>query len=321
MIKKIAVILLIVLIAINLLPYLIPVTKPAQDTITPFAESFFKEVEGVLLHCRVWEPADEQYQGNVLLVHGLGGSTFSWRKNIDALVSAGYFVVAVDLPGFGYSDRKRGINHSQESRSQLIWQLIDHVEDTFDIVNNDEKWSFVGHSMGGGTITAMVIERPKNTHTIIYVAGAVLSGGNRMGTISKYPPVGRWIEVIGRRMFFTENRINNFLSSAYGFNPSQNAIEGYLAPLLLPGTEGAFVDMIRTSSKIKQKKLADIEAPVYAIWGEMDTWVSVEDAHRLKGILSDMTLKVIPQSYHCPMETHQEIFNQYLLDALKAKIQ
>jgi pimeloyl-ACP methyl ester carboxylesterase len=66
--------------------------------------------------------------GNILLIHGLGGSTFSFRNNAEALSSAGYNVIAVDLPAFGYSDRKRNIDHSQDNRARLLWLMIEEIE-------------------------------------------------------------------------------------------------------------------------------------------------------------------------------------------------
>ena len=41
----------------------------------------------------------------VLLVHGFGASGFHWRRNIGALADAGYRVYAIDLLGFGATDK------------------------------------------------------------------------------------------------------------------------------------------------------------------------------------------------------------------------
>ena len=43
---------------------------------------------------------------SVLLIHGLRGSIESWTHNIDDLAKR-FRVVAVDLPGFGLSDKPR----------------------------------------------------------------------------------------------------------------------------------------------------------------------------------------------------------------------
>ena len=47
-------------------------------------------------------PSDAQ---PFLLVHGFGASGFHWRKNVNALATAGYRVYAIDLIGFGLSSK------------------------------------------------------------------------------------------------------------------------------------------------------------------------------------------------------------------------
>ncbi|MEO1646268.1 MAG: hypothetical protein AAFR67_13840, partial [Chloroflexota bacterium] len=37
----------------------------------------------------------------VVMIHGFGGSTFTWRDNIGVIADAGYYAVALDLPPFG----------------------------------------------------------------------------------------------------------------------------------------------------------------------------------------------------------------------------
>ena len=43
----------------------------------------------------------------LVLIHGFGASIGHWRKNIPVLAQAGYQVFALDLLGFGGSDKAR----------------------------------------------------------------------------------------------------------------------------------------------------------------------------------------------------------------------
>ncbi|MHB1483772.1 MAG: alpha/beta fold hydrolase [Saccharofermentanales bacterium] len=315
---KLIMILFSVFLVFSTLPYLFPVTKASPDMIPLFPESAFTKIDGTILHYRMWKNnGTGDYKGKVLLVHGLGGSTFSWRNNTDALTQAGYFVLAVDLPGFGYSDRRRGIDHSQKNRSDLLWVLLEQIDNTQEAKIKNDTWNLVGHSMGAGTITFMALENPSRTKSLVFADGAVLAGGNSLGFLSKYPPVGRWIEVLGRKFLLKRSKVVDFLASAYGTAPSDAAVEGYLQPLLLNGTEGSFVDMMRTSTVIKESAFKSLEVPVAAIWGEQDSWVKLESAYQLKSILPEMSLDVIPGAGHCAMETHSVLFNRYLLQALE----
>lgn len=71
-------------------------------------------------------PESSGEKPTILLVHGFGASAYHWRYNIPALVEAGYRVFAVDLLGFGWSD-KAITSYDDYS----IWQrqLSDFVRD------------------------------------------------------------------------------------------------------------------------------------------------------------------------------------------------
>jgi len=313
---KVLLILLAFLIIFSITPYLFSVTSEQVINTAPFSESVFFVTSGVSLHYRMWSPNGENYKGKVLLVHGLGGSTFCWRKNVDALLQAGYLVLIVDLPAFGYSDRKRGMDHSQENRSLLLWSLLDHLDGTLITEMKGDRWNLVGHSMGGGTVAQMAITNQDRTKSVIFVDGAVLTGGKPFGILIEYPPVHRWIEVLARKIFFNRDQFSKFLSSAYGIAPSDADIDGYLDPLLLDGTEGALADLMRSATLINENELKELSVPVYAIWGEQDTWVPLEEAYKIQTILPSVQIYVIPDAAHCPMETQSTAFNRALIEAL-----
>ena len=83
----------------------------------------------------------------ILLIHGLGTSAKSWIKNIPAL-SDEFRVIAIDLPGYGKSDK----GYYQYSMSWYAQVLIEFLSEL-----KIEKATFAGHSMGGqiSLITAL----------------------------------------------------------------------------------------------------------------------------------------------------------------------
>ncbi|MHB8961725.1 MAG: alpha/beta fold hydrolase, partial [Saccharofermentanales bacterium] len=218
--KKAMLIIAGIFLILNVLPYLIPVTRAQALDRMPFTDSRSASVAGIRLHYRIVEPAvsseEPKTEGAILFVHGFGGSTFSWRSNAQYFADRGYFVVSVDLPGFGFSDRSRGIVHSQEQRAQLLWTLLDRIGESDPFILNDAKWILAGHSMGGGTVTAMAAQKPERTACLIYADAAVLTENSKKNILFDYPPVQRWTEVIARHFFFKEGRISKLLESAYG---------------------------------------------------------------------------------------------------------
>ncbi|MGM0415040.1 MAG: alpha/beta fold hydrolase, partial [Bacillota bacterium] len=123
----------------------------------PYANSNFVEINGIVLHYRIDKAVNDQSAGKILMVHGMGGSTYCWRENIKSLNQNGFHVIRVDLPAFGFSDRQPGLNHTAENRADWLWSLLDYLDT--EQFSEKENWVLIGHSMGGKTIAEMELIR------------------------------------------------------------------------------------------------------------------------------------------------------------------
>ena len=73
-------------------------------------------------------PAGEGLEGdarNIILVHGLGGGSFTFRKNMDAMSDAGFNVYAIDLKGFAYSERQVKSDYSHEKQAEILLEFME----------------------------------------------------------------------------------------------------------------------------------------------------------------------------------------------------
>ncbi|GIV44254.1 MAG: hypothetical protein KatS3mg035_1377 [Bacteroidia bacterium] len=140
------------------LVYFIPL-KPTLDYSEPsllFPNSTIDKIGDVYVHYRIFEPTSP-FKGNVFMIHGFAGSTFSWRKNVAVLTENGFKVVCMDLPCFGLSERKLDWEHSPENRALLAWKLAHQIA-------SNENWHLIGHSMGASVILSMgQIQPQKNS--------------------------------------------------------------------------------------------------------------------------------------------------------------
>lgn len=297
-------------------PYFLPLSDYQGYLSTkPFPESNLVEINGVLIHYREWIP-NNPFSGKVLLIHGLGGSTYSWRNNIDQLVKAGYLVIALDLPGFGYSDRKI-FAHSQENRAKLIWELLSYIDNYLSSEMKFLNWHLVGHSMGGGTILAMAVLNPSRVQSLAFVAGAIYQQtSSPLKYLLYLPPGRRWLGVFIENFLIKKKNIESFLSQAYGKKPNQEEIDKHLEPLVIPGTAKALTYLILTSKNLVPDRLAVYTGPLIGIWGSEDSWVKPELGRRFKTDFIKAEYREISGAYHCPMETHSEIFNEILINFL-----
>jgi pimeloyl-ACP methyl ester carboxylesterase len=283
----------------------------------PFPESHFDTVNGVSLHYRYWPAAGTEPRGRVLFVHGFGGSTFSWRKNVDTLVAQGYRVVAIDLPAWGYSDRSLGLDHTQRARARLLWQLLDDVNLETGPPGQPIRWTLVGHSMGGGTVAAMALQQPDRVAGLVLVDAAIyLTPSSASHLLVSIPPIRGLFEFGARLEMNSRRAIANVLLSAYRREPDTTELNGYFAPLQLPGTAEAVVDDLANGTDREPLDMTGILAPTLIIWGEDDWWVPLADGERLASEIPNSELHVIQHGGHMPNETRAQEFNRLLLDFL-----
>ena len=299
----------VVLIVFSILPYLIPLQPlTGNRNELAFENSEFTAIKEVEIHFRRWH-GTEGSGDKVLLVHGFGGSTFTWRYLAPDLQREGFQVVAADLPGFGLSERQWGLDHSPEARAEYLWLLLEYL------YPGEERWHLVGHSMGGATVTVMALQRPGKVRSITLAAGAIPENEPSPLTILlHYPPLNRWVRVLGPRLFFNENRVEELLASAYGRQPAEKEVTGYYLPFTIEGTDLVLADLVRSSPQPLLDQVGELDMPVLCLWGEDDAWVPRERGEKLAGLIPEARLVVIPEEGHCPMETSPVYFKEALLD-------
>jgi pimeloyl-ACP methyl ester carboxylesterase len=77
----------------------------------------YVEIQGLRIHVTAGGEGEP-----LLLVHGIGQSAYTWRRNFDAL-SKNHFVIAVDMIGYGYSD-KPDLTYTIEENSEFLLALL-----------------------------------------------------------------------------------------------------------------------------------------------------------------------------------------------------
>lgn len=98
----------------------------------------------------------------LLLIHGLGTSAKSWIKNIKELKKH-YRVIAIDLPGYGKSDK----GYYKYSMSWYAKVLNDFLSSL-----NIDKAVFVGHSMGGQISLVAALKYPQRVEKLVLISTA-----------------------------------------------------------------------------------------------------------------------------------------------------
>lgn len=99
----------------------------------------------------------------VVLLHGWACSAYSWRHQLPALAAAGARAIAVDLKGHGLTDRPLE-EHEYEREAMTAFAV-----ETADALGLD-RFSLVGHSLGGGIATRFTLEHPERVARLAVVS-------------------------------------------------------------------------------------------------------------------------------------------------------
>ena len=100
----------------------------------------------------------------VLFIHGLGSYLKFWRYQLDAFAQQGYRVLAVDLPGYGKSDKPASFPYSMEALGDAAHELVQKL--------GAGKPILVGHSMGGQTSLSYALRYPEDVKAVVLTSPA-----------------------------------------------------------------------------------------------------------------------------------------------------
>ena len=96
----------------------------------------------------------------LVLIHGLASNLGFWRYNIDALAED-YRVIAVDLPGYGHSEKSPVFPYTLSFYAESIQRLADHLE--------LDRVTLVGQSMGGQIAMVAALTYPELVDRLVLV--------------------------------------------------------------------------------------------------------------------------------------------------------
>lgn len=128
----------------------------------------------------------------MLLVHGAGASTHSWR-GLAPLLATRFDILAPDLPDHGFSDSLRSGVPSLPAMSKALHHLLDALDFQPDIV--------VGHSAGAAILARMCLDGLIAPRLLVSLNGAFLPFEGLAGHL--FPPMARllFLNPIAPRLF------------------------------------------------------------------------------------------------------------------------
>ncbi len=245
----------------------------------------------------------------LVMLHGFGGSTFSYRKLIPYF-SAHYRCIAVDLKGFGYSERDATTGLSQADQVEMLAKLLDRL--------GVEKAAFIGHSMGGGVVQRFAATYPQRVQAAVLMASVT---GEEGAGRRAMPPVGLLRPVLPILAGFAANALlrGSFYDKSW-LTPELR--EEYLRPARIRGSMDGLMAMMRQRTEEGSAiDYARITMPVLILSAAHDGVIPLSAAQMLRDRIPQARIVVIDRAAHLLMEERPEAcaraIREFLEDAAK----
>lgn len=258
----------------------------------------------------------------LVLIHGFGASIGHWRKNIPVLAEAGYRVFAIDLLGFGGSD-KPALDYTLD-----LWQQ--QLKD-FWHAHIQEPTVFIGNSIGA-LLSLMVVTNEPEIATggvLINCAGGLNHRPDEltfplrlvMGMFTKFVSS----QLTGPLLFNLirqKPRIRRTLMQVYRDREAitEELVDLIYTPSCDPGAQKVFASVLTAPpGPSPTELLPKVEHPLLIIWGEDDPWTPIAGAaiyQQQSETGKDVEFVSIANAGHCPHDEKPEAVNQLMLQWL-----
>ena len=242
----------------------------------------------------------DEGQGEViLLIHGMAGSSQTWRSVIRPL-SRNYRVVAPDLLGHGNSAKPRS-DYSLGAFAVSLRDLLDEL--------GVAQATVVGHSLGGGVAMQFVYQHPDYAQRLILIGSGGLGpdvgwtlrllsapGAELIMPIIAPPPVlavGEKVRSLFGKMGIGSPRGAEIWNAYSSFSDAETR-QAFLRTLR------SVVDFRGQSVSALNRLHVKANLPTMAIWGDQDTIIPVDHAYAAQATRPDVRLEVLPGVGHFP---------------------
>lgn len=275
--------------------------EKVSDKVHHPEHSHFTEVDGATIH---YQEFGEATNPTLLLIHGYTASTFAWHSVAPRFADEGFHVVAVDLLGFGYSDKPAWFEYTIEAQARMITRLMNRL--------GIGTATIVGSSYGGAVALTVALDYPERVEKLVAV-GAVINDKVKSHPILRLaavPGVGELVTpflVDSKR--FMRMRMRNTLAPENHHLITQDRVESIIRPL---AAANAHRSILLTSRHWNAERIEEdlqyVKQPTLIIWGENDAVIPMENAEKLYGSILNSRLVVLKNCGHVPQEEKPELF-------------
>lgn len=250
----------------------------------------------------------------VLLLHGTGAATHSWRDLLP-LLAAYAPVLAPDLPGHGFSERPRRGRASLPQMAAAVQALLTETGHQPQLV--------LGHSAGAAIMVRMALDGflPNAALVAINPAWMPFAGvaGVLFSPLAKLLSVNPLVPVLVSRSARDPSAVPRLLAST-GSTLDPRGLACY--ETLLRRTDhvaGTLQMMAEWDLSALSRALPGLDRPLLVITGERDAAISERERRQVRQLLPRASHRVVSNGGHLLHEENPQLVVEQVLDWARAQ--
>lgn len=250
----------------------------------------------------------------VILLHGFGACTYTWRFLAPALAK-GHRVFAIDLKGFGLSAKPADGKYAVSDQADMVAAFL-RRRDLPDL-------ALVGHSMGGAvalmTYFKVRPDHPARIKKLVLIDSAgypqKMPWFIRFARIPIISAIGDWLlpprfltTLVLRKCYYNKDKITDEQIDTYAYYgnlPGARQAVTATAQQILPVDIDALIAQYKT-----------ISVPVLIIWGAEDEVVPRSVGKKFQRDIPNSELVILPECGHIPLEEEPPVARRAITEFL-----
>lgn len=232
---------------------------------------------------------------HIILLHGIGASSYVWRFLTPKLAET-HTVTAIDLLGFGLSDKPDTFKYDLDSQCDVIIELLKQLDIS--------KCTIVGSSMGGTIALRLTQLKPEMFTKVIALSPAAdpriaffdLNRISFLSPVVKPLVTEKFVKQIMKRVYSEKHLITeeNIKAFAEPYSNNRGAVDSFVKSFTLLRDPRVF------------DSLDTITNPVLILWGQKDRIIPLKFAQKIQNKIPNAHLEVHKTAGHHVQEDDPE---------------
>jgi pimeloyl-ACP methyl ester carboxylesterase len=279
---------------------------PYEEAIESLPEDRLLEIDGQRIH------VEQAGSGEpLLLLHGFAASTYTFRKLLPRLAKR-YRVVAIDLNGFGYTERPHEAKaYTPYGQLQAITKVMDSL--------GLGRATVLGHSYGATLALLLAETEPSRVQSLILISP--VAEFEKPPWYMRFGPGRTFTYWMIRGMLSRPEQFREVFSNSYYQREklTSEVSEAYRQRLLIEGLPAAFrgfSEGIRNGDTL-EISFDKIEVSTLVLAGRHDRIQNLEKCRRVADSLTYAELEILEASGHSAPEEEPEAASSAILEFLE----